>query len=78
MYGVTARHEGTSAGGADGVNVVVLQDDPTVGQSVDVRSRDLVGAVEADIVPALQYVIKISTNGCSVSLTRSSATMRMM
>ena len=78
MYGVTARHEGTSAGGADWVNIVVLQDDPTVGQSVDVRSRDLVGAVKADIVPSLKDAIKISTNRRSNSLTRSSATMRMM
>ena len=78
VYGVTAGHEGTPAGGADGVDIVVLQDYPTVGQRVDVGSRDLVGAVEADIVPALQDVIKISTNRLSGSLTRSSATMRMM
>ena len=78
MYGVTAGHEGTPTGGADGVDIVVLQDYPTVGQRVDVGSRDLVGAVEADIVPALQHVIKISTIRRSVSLTRSSATMRMM
>ena len=80
MYGVTAGHEGTPTGGADGVDIVVLQDYPTVGQRVDVGSRDLVGAVEAHIVPALQDVIKViyKETLSSDSLTRSSATMRMM
>ncbi len=34
MYGVAAGHEGAPAGGADGVHVVVVQDDPRVGQAV--------------------------------------------
>ena len=59
VYGVLACHQGTSAWGADRVHIIVLQDDPTVGQRVDVGSRDLVGAVEAHIVPALQDVIKV-------------------
>jgi len=52
MYGVSSRHQGTPTGGTDGVDIVILQDDPTVGQRVDVGGRDLVGAVEADIVPS--------------------------
>ena len=55
MYGVSSRHQGTSTGGTDGVDIVILQDDPAVGQRVDVGGRDLVGAVEADIVPSLQH-----------------------
>ena len=55
MYGVTTRHQCTPTGGTDGVHIVILQDDPTVGQRVDVGCRDLVGAVEADIVPSLQH-----------------------
>ena len=34
MYGVSAGHERAPAGGADGVHVVVVEDDPRVGQAV--------------------------------------------
>ena len=54
VYWVHSRHEGTSAGGTDRVDVVVVQDDPGVGQGVQVGRRDLVGAVKTNIVPALQ------------------------
>ena len=46
-------HEGSPAGGANGVDVVVSQDDAPVRQGVDVRRRDLIGPVEPDIVPTL-------------------------
>ena len=52
--GVHSRHEGASAWGADGVDVVVVQDDSRVGQGVNVGGGDLVGAMEADIIPALK------------------------
>ena len=45
-------HESTPAGGADGVNIVVVEDDPGVGQAVNVGGWDLVGAMEANIIPA--------------------------
>ena len=53
MYRVSAGHEGAPARGADGVDVVVVEDHPGVGQRVNVRCRDLIGAVKTDIVPAL-------------------------
>ena len=54
MYGVLPRHERAPARAADGVDVVVVEDEARVGQRVDVGGGDLVRAVETHIVPALQ------------------------
>ena len=54
MYGVLPRHERTPARAADGVDVVVVEDEARVGQRVDVGGGDLVRPVETHIVPALQ------------------------
>ena len=56
-------HQGTSAGCANGVNVVVLQHDAAIGQSVNVRSRNLVGAMKTDIIPALERNRKEHVHG---------------
>ena len=50
---MSASHEGTSAGSADGVDVVVVENDARVGQTVNVGSWDLVGSMETDIIPTL-------------------------
>ena len=54
MNRMKARHEGSSAGSANGVDVVVPEDDAAVGQRVDVRSGHLVGPVKPDIVATLK------------------------
>ena len=54
MYGMHARHQSPSAWSADGVDVVVVEDEARVGQRVDVGGGDLVRPVETHIVPALQ------------------------
>ncbi len=46
-------HECTATGRADGVDIVVVQDDPRVGQRIQVGRGDLIRAVEAHVVPAL-------------------------
>ena len=56
MYRVTTSHQGAPAGGADGVDIVVVEDDPGVGQRVNVWGRNLIGAVKTDIIPALNSV----------------------
>ena len=56
MYGMSARHEGAPGGSTDGVNIVVLEDHSAVGQAVNVGGGDLVGPVEAHVVPALRSV----------------------
>ena len=53
MYGMSARHEGAPGWGTDGVDIVVLENDSAVGQAVNVGGGDLVGPVEAHVVPAL-------------------------
>ena len=53
MYRMFASKESAPARGADGVDVVVVEDHPGVGQRVNVRCRDLIRAVKTDIVPAL-------------------------
>ena len=53
MYGVLPRHERAPARAADGVDVVVVEDEARVGQRVDVGGGDLVRPVETHIVPAL-------------------------
>ena len=53
VYRVSAGHEGAPARGADGVNVVVVEDHPGVGKRVDVRGWNLIRSVKTHIVPAL-------------------------
>ena len=52
---MSASHESTSAGGADGVDIVVIEDDAGVGETVNVGSGDLIWTVETDIIPTLKY-----------------------
>ena len=54
VYGMSARHQGRPAGRADGVDVVVVEDDPTVGEAVNVGCGDLVRPVETNVIPTLQ------------------------
>ena len=61
MYRMFASKERAPTRGADGVDIVVVEDEPVPGQRVDVRGRDLVGPVESNIVPALAK--KILTSG---------------
>ena len=58
---MVASHQSTPAWRADGVNVVVVEDEARVGEGVDVGGGDLVGPVEADIVPALMKNIHLET-----------------
>jgi hypothetical protein len=53
VWGVLPRHERRSGRGAEGGHVVAVQDDAVVGQGVDIRRRDLGGAMETHIVPSL-------------------------
>lgn len=61
MYRMFASKERAPTRGADGVDIVVVEDEPVPGQRVDVRGRDLVRPVESNIVPALAK--KILTSG---------------
>ena len=71
MYGVLPRHERAPARAADGVDVVVVEDEARVGQRVDVGGGDLVRAVETHIVPALQQWSG-SKAGCILYTTQAS------
>ena len=53
MYGMHARHQSPSARSADGVDIVIVEDDSGVGQRVDVGGGDLVRSMETDIIPTL-------------------------
>ena len=61
-----ACHQGTSAGCANWVNVVVLQDDAAIGQSVNVWCRNLVGAMKAYIIPTLKRNRKEHVHGVNI------------
>ena len=52
---MSASHESTSAGGADGVDIVVIENDAGVGQTVNVGSGDLIGTMETNIIPTLKF-----------------------
>jgi len=60
MNGVKPSHEGCPAWGANGVDIVVAQNDSTVSQGVEVGSGYLVGPVKSDIIPTLKNEWKIS------------------
>ena len=52
---MAASHQGAPAGGADGVDIVVIENEARVGQTVNVGSGDLIGTVETDIIPTLKF-----------------------
>lgn len=54
MNRVVSRHEGTPTRCAYGVHIIVLQYDPAVSQSVDIRCGDLIGPMKAYIIPTLR------------------------
>ena len=60
-----ASHESTSAGSADGVDIVVVKNDARVGQTVNVRSWDLVRSMETNIIPTLNIRDGVSLNNRS-------------
>ena len=49
-----AGEQSAPAGRADRVDVVVVEDDPTVGEAVNVGCGDLVRTVETNVIPTLQ------------------------
>ncbi len=53
MNRMHSSHESAPAGRADGVDVIVVQNESTVCEGIDVGSGDLVGAVKADVIPSL-------------------------
>eukprot|EP00095_Tigriopus_kingsejongensis_P003610 snap_masked-scaffold49_size462716-processed-gene-0.3 protein:Tk03610 transcript:snap_masked-scaffold49_size462716-processed-gene-0.3-mRNA-1 annotation:"elongation factor g" len=53
MNGIKAGHQSPTTRGADVIDVELIEDHTTVGQCVDVGGGNMIGAVEADIVPAL-------------------------
>lgn len=53
MDGVLPGEEGRPGGGAQCLSVMAVQDNPVVGQGVDVGGGDLVAAVETHVVPTL-------------------------
>lgn len=53
MNGIHARHERRPGGGAHGLHIMVVKDDPVVGQGVQVRGGHLVRPVESHVIPAL-------------------------
>lgn len=55
-YGVVAGHQGWPGRGAGVLGVKAVQDCAVVGQGVYVGGRDLVWAVETDVVPPLEHI----------------------
>ena len=53
VYRMSARHESTSGWGAERLYIIVTEDHTIISQSVQVRSGDLFGAMEAYIIPTL-------------------------
>ena len=53
VNGVSTREEGRSWWRAQGLHVVVMEDDTTVCQGVDVRRGDLRWTMESDVSPSL-------------------------
>jgi hypothetical protein len=50
---VSSGEKSGSGWSADGLRVVLIQNDAAVRQSIDVWRLDLVGAVETEVVPSL-------------------------
>jgi len=54
MYGVQPSHECGPCGCIKGLNVMAVENDPIVSQSINIGSEDLVRTVETGVVPALK------------------------
>jgi hypothetical protein len=54
MNGMKTGHEGSSARGANGVDVIVAEDNSAVSQGVEVGSGHLIGPVKSNIIPTLK------------------------
>jgi hypothetical protein len=55
VYGVQSSHESGSCGRTKGLNVMAVQNDAIVSQSINVGSWNLVWAVETDVIPTLKF-----------------------
>ena len=53
MYRVSPSQQGGSGWGADGLHIVIVQDDAIVGKSVNVWSWNLSRPMETYIIPTL-------------------------
>lgn len=56
MRWIFAGEQRRSRRGAQRWHVVAVENDAVVSESVDVGRRDLVGAVETDVVPTLNKI----------------------
>ena len=54
MDGVSGSKQGRPTGRADGLHIIVVKHDAVIGQGVDVGGGNLVGAMEADVIPTLE------------------------
>jgi len=50
---VLSCEKGCPAGGAKGWHVVIVEDETIEGEGVNIRRRNLITAVESDVVPTL-------------------------
>lgn len=85
VYGIFGSHERRAWGRANGVDIVAIQYETRIGQRIDIGRGNLRRATEAHIVEALQKKKRerqikqqLFFSYCSYSLTRSSASMKMM
>ena len=53
MNWIHSSHQSTSARAADRINIVIVEDYTIIGQSIDIWGHNLIGAMKANIIPAL-------------------------
>ena len=53
MNRIQSSHQSTSAWAADRINIVIVEDYTIIGQSIDIWGHNLIGAMKANIIPAL-------------------------
>lgn len=77
-----ASHEGCTTRCTNGLHVIISQQNSIIGQSIQIWGRNLTGAMEAYIIPALEDEKAAVRSGTCVEsrrrLTKSSARMNTM
>lgn len=68
MDGVFPGEKCRPAGCAKGLSVVAVEDDAVVSQSVDVRRRNFVAAMETYIIETLKIKLKFYVSGKYVEI----------
>ena len=73
MNRIHSSHQSTSARAADRINIIIVEDNAVVCQGINIGGHNLIGAMKANIIPALlpnRHINVIWALECTVLVSR--------